>query len=553
MSLEQVKAVVERFISDAYNDLLIIKGGWGVGKTYFWQHLVQDVSQKKVISKRYYSYVSLFGISDLEELKNAILVASVDATAVQADDRNKGLLASSKQLLKGVEKIPVLREWTGGLAGAALFLSVRDSLICFDDIERKGDGLDTKDLLGLASLLKEQRSCKIAFIMNDGSLPRDEFEEFKRHSEKIIDLELQFSPSSEETFNYVFEVAHGYYDLILSSCLTLSIKNIRTLQRIRRFIERLLPRMDRSEPVVVENVLRSVVLFVWCYFDKDSDVPPLDYVMSHHHYGLLFSTKEESETEKRWNSLLRSYGYRGTDALDRHLAAFIERGYLDDAAFTIELDKKNEEARAQQGRDTYGRVWTLWRDSFDDNELEFIQALEVSFRPNMKHLSLHDLQSAVELLRDLEQDQLANDLVDDYFSQHFSRPVMLNLEHIPFMHSLKDHYIIERLNYVRDTTQDTRTLADVVKKLATSNGWDSSDTDIMASCDVEDYYHFFKSENSDCLYFYVKTCLRFGEFVNANEQYKLIAEKARGALRRIASESRINRLRVAGLYGIDVG
>ncbi|EAU1940231.1 hypothetical protein D6G06_25420, partial [Salmonella enterica] len=41
------------------------------------------------------------------------------------------------------------------------FMSVSDSLICIDDLERKGSSLELKDVLGLISLLKEQKKCKV--------------------------------------------------------------------------------------------------------------------------------------------------------------------------------------------------------------------------------------------------------------------------------------------------------------------------------------------------------------------------------------------------------
>jgi hypothetical protein len=174
MSLVQIKPVVDKFVSDENNDMLVIKGGWGVGKTYFWQDTIKKAAGGGNTGRRFYAYVSLFGINSLEELRNSILAAKVDSKDAGAGDGLSAFLSGLKQLAKGVEGVPALREWTGGMAGTALFMTLKDTLVCFDDIERKGDGLATKDLLGLASLLKEQRNCKIAFILNDGGLSEEE-------------------------------------------------------------------------------------------------------------------------------------------------------------------------------------------------------------------------------------------------------------------------------------------------------------------------------------------------------------------------------------------
>ncbi|GAA5100483.1 P-loop NTPase fold protein [Wohlfahrtiimonas larvae] len=70
------------------NKILVLKGKWGVGKTHFWKNFFEDNNldnktklsddEKQIISNVLpnYSYVSLFGISDINELKNKIFTSS---------------------------------------------------------------------------------------------------------------------------------------------------------------------------------------------------------------------------------------------------------------------------------------------------------------------------------------------------------------------------------------------------------------------------------------------------------------------------------------------
>jgi hypothetical protein len=560
MSLSLIKTVVENFICDKQNDLLVLKGQWGVGKTFFWQYLVQQASKTQNIGHSSYSYVSLFGISSLEELKNAILASRVDSASVKPNVSFMEWVTTAKQFLKGMEQIPAVREWTGGMAGTALFLLMKDTLICFDDIERRGAGLDAKDMLGLASLLKEQRGCKVAFIVNDGALSEDEREYFKRHSEKIIDIELQFSPLPEEVFDYVFPLSHSYYDLIKRCCLTLGVKNIRILQRINRFLDILLPYLRDSEISVRESAISSLVLYVWCYYDRDSGAPSLSYVVSYRsvdfylakYSGLGQKEKEESKEVKQWQELLNTYGYERTDEVDRHIKSLVEKGYLDNAAFSLDLEKKNKEARSLQGQHSYRSVWNLYHDSFKDNEREFTQELVDVTRANIMYLSLANLQSTVSTLRTFGQDAVASSLVDEYLEHHSGNPDLITIRKTMDLADIKDKYLLERLNEIWKSAKDQRTLGEVVKKLSLSNGYNPEDTELMSNCEVDEYYDFFKSEESNLLYSYVRTCLKFGEFVNADDQFREIARKAREALLKLASESRINRMRVSKLYNIKI-
>src|SRR2546423_192899 len=86
MSLEQIQSIAKNFISDTHNELLVIKGKWGVGKTFFWHKLIEECRGERLVGTTYYSYVSLFGVNSLEELKNAILVSRVESNADKAEE-----------------------------------------------------------------------------------------------------------------------------------------------------------------------------------------------------------------------------------------------------------------------------------------------------------------------------------------------------------------------------------------------------------------------------------------------------------------------------------
>lgn len=561
MSLEQIRARLELFICDTHNDLFLLKGKWGAGKTFFWQRLIEESKKKKSIGRKFYSYVSLFGVNSLEELNNAILVSNVESNASKSKKKLSTLSTSLRSLTTNLEKVPALREYTGGMISTYLHFLLDNTLICFDDIERKGNALDLKDIFGLAAVLKEQRNCKVLFIMNDESLEKDALDQFKLHGEKIIDREISFSIAEEEAFGYIFQPSFSNHDLIKTCCLNLHIINIRILQRIKRFIEDITPYLQGIEEKAIENVLRSLILFVWSYHDKASDPPSLEYILNYspakRYIDSQYKNKEISPEEKRWDTIISSYSYfHLSDEVDKCLAEFVKTGYIDEQNFEEELNKKNEHFRAQKGDDSYRKVWDIYRNSFDDNEQEFMDKLMSSFRSNMKILPLSDLQSAVSTLREFERNTQAYTLIDEYFSQRNSEKdieAMRNMEHTIFIKDLKDEYLLSRLHNVWTSKEfDTRSLADVLKAIMLKEYPNVKDIRHMDSFSVDDYYNFFKTEKSDELYFYVRKCLDFGEHDDEHGIYKSIANKAKEALLKIASESKINRLRVSRLYQVEV-
>jgi hypothetical protein len=282
----------------------------------------------------------------------------------------------------------------------------------------------------------------------------------------------------------------------------------------------------------------------------------LNYVLSYSYVELYIREKykEQKPTaeEKQWGDLLQVYGYGNTDEVDRLVGSFVETGYLDAAAFAPELEKKNEAARAQKGEHSYARAWDLYGNSFDDNEEEFIRELVATVRSNIAHLSVHNLQSTAGVLRDLGRDALAESLIGEYFDAHAGDANLIKVLHGSFMHRVTDPLLEKRLQAAWQAVTDKRTLADVIKELSGRNGWSPDDIEILASHGADDYYDFFKSENSDMLYHYVRTCQRFGDIANPDEKYVDIARKANEALKRLAAESRINRLRVTALYKVEL-
>ena len=63
MTTATVRSVVERFLKSSDPEVLVLKGAWGVGKTYAWNKWVAD--SKNALPLKSYCYVSLFGIPPL--------------------------------------------------------------------------------------------------------------------------------------------------------------------------------------------------------------------------------------------------------------------------------------------------------------------------------------------------------------------------------------------------------------------------------------------------------------------------------------------------------
>src|SRR3712207_2036559 len=72
VSTDLVNSEVVKFLKSQAPEVLCIRGKWGVGKTYTWTTRLEEVQTSGKIALQRYSYVSLFGINSLDELKFSI-------------------------------------------------------------------------------------------------------------------------------------------------------------------------------------------------------------------------------------------------------------------------------------------------------------------------------------------------------------------------------------------------------------------------------------------------------------------------------------------------
>ncbi len=145
MSTEIVKEQIQRFLETDEPEIFSIKGDWGVGKTFMWNKFLE--SNKYSLSLDKYSYVSLFGLNSLSELKYAIFENSIKKGSIGLKPSIESLKenfsstfdSSWKQYLPTIGKLPLLKG-AGGAIESISFLSVKKTLICIDDLERRGVG-----------------------------------------------------------------------------------------------------------------------------------------------------------------------------------------------------------------------------------------------------------------------------------------------------------------------------------------------------------------------------------------------------------------------------
>ncbi len=544
MSLEFVKDQLSDFITSTEPEVMAIQGEWGIGKTYTWNAFLEK--NKNNIAFNRYSYVSLFGINSLDSLKYSIFENTITKDFIgnkpnieTAATNTSGVLEKISRKSAGfLKEIPVVKGFTSTLESIS-FLTVTKMLVVIDDLERRGKNLELKDVLGLVSLLKEQKNCKVVLLLNNSSNGMVDYSTYK---EKVIDREITYNPTPEECAHIAYRGNGGLYSSLSKHSISLGIKNIRILKKIERFVLTLIPKVSGEVETLSNELAHSLTLFCWSHYasSPDGDVPSLEYIEN---IKNIYINKEEGQ-KKIWLNTLIKYGYKRTSELDEILIDMVKNGCVDKNAFQKQIGIRNAEIIRENTRGSLFDAWRYFYNSFDNNQEVVVEKLYYAVMNGLDYITPNDLDDVVVLFRNLGEDLKATKIIEVYIDWGNDELKDYLLSIYVKVRPVKDLELLSKLKEYSANVRLEGSIEDVLNELSARNGWSEMHEVILDNASEDDYYRLFKSvvvEGGDSI---IATALKFGSYSNGSDRMNRIGEKARNALIRIGGESTINKLRV---------
>ena len=550
MSIAIIEQQIGRFLASEAPEVLAIKGGWGVGKTYAWNAYLHAAKNQRRIALSDYSYVSLFGINSLQELKNSIFENMMSRQHIGRRPSVESFRTNMNRLLRTTGKkkfalfsVEKAAEFSDAPFESLAFLCLEKTLICIDDFERKGKGIETQDILGLITILKEQKKCKVVLILNDESLGGDSHIEYNRLREKVIDSELRFALSARDCV--AISLRNDTLGKILGPVvMQLQINNIRIIKKTEALAGLLVPVLKNFDPQVLQWGVRVLALLAWCYYSRSPEVPEYAFVMNRSvSFGGLDGEENLTTQQQEWNAILRGYDNFCLDDFGRQIGRLVENGYLDEERMRELAIAYDEQIRAARSEKSFQEAWRKFYDSFDDNAADVVNCLSESFRDNARHISPVNLDGSVRLLRYLGKDKLATQIIDLYIEKRKNETRLFAIESAVETEEIRDPEVIEKFRQVQHALREKLTLLQICERLHEEG--DHGDEEYqLAQASETDFILLFKGLRGDDLSRHIDLCLRYGRMGGISEQQRLIVEKANAALQQIARESRLNASRV---------
>jgi hypothetical protein len=256
--------------------------------------------------------------------------------------------------MNAVFSLKPLKGFSAAMESVA-WLSVRKTLICVDDLERKGSNLSLKDTLGLVSYLKENRDCKFVLLLNDNEEGLDEYSKYR---EKVVDIELTFAPTADECASIAIAPTTQGLKIHKDFSISLGVSNIRTIHKTKRLVLKVEEILSGLDDQVLRLALSSIVLYSYCFYRSGNEkIPTLDYVVNIGTALYGFGEKKQvSEQHKAWNLFLQNYGYTHTDELGKILAQGVKAGYCDEDLLKKVASAKNAEIISSRSTQEFSDV-----------------------------------------------------------------------------------------------------------------------------------------------------------------------------------------------------
>ncbi len=170
---ELVESILDYIRSDYTDYAIMINGEWGSGKTYFWNHKIRNKIESMHINGKQYTtiYMSLYGISNLEEISKKIFI---ETTQLMDKNLKKFMNSHNQTTIPEYAKTGLDMAnffgvtQNGDRIDYGDFFSTDDKILCFDDLERAN--VDVIDILGYINNFVEHDHIKTIIICNEKEL-----------------------------------------------------------------------------------------------------------------------------------------------------------------------------------------------------------------------------------------------------------------------------------------------------------------------------------------------------------------------------------------------
>ena len=312
-----VESILDYIRSDYTDYAIMINGEWGSGKTHFWNNKIRKKIETMQLNGKKYTtiYMSLYGISNLEEISKKIFI---ETTQLMDKNLRKFMNANGQTTIPEYAKTGLDMAnffgvtQNGDKVDYADFFSTDDKVLCFDDLERAN--VDVIDILGYINNFVEHDHIKTIIICNEKELSTklkssnlemktfiatylldrqgelnkadkpmvekiqdkiehvfDKANDYERIKEKLIGETFEYAPKFDYIINGILmryenepDLIRFYREntrLIISTFERSGTRNLRILKHALNDFKKIFDMVNRSYPNTSHRVMQTMLIF----------------------------------------------------------------------------------------------------------------------------------------------------------------------------------------------------------------------------------------------------------------------------------------------------
>lgn len=334
LTTKMIETRLKELLTDNKAFGIALNGKWGVGKTFFWNKLIEEN-----LSDKQTAYISLFGVESIFDIEKRIIfqISTKDRFITSAKDKIKDFKSTL-----GFKDEDTNFGITGSILSIGLSLfekkDFENVIVCFDDFERISDKLKLKDVLGLISELKEQKKCTVVMILNKDELKDADLSKYK---DKIVDYDFNYEPTVAESFSLIKDNLRTFEEYPLEYFQKHKINNIRIMKRVINAFndytcfEEFVRDYKDIEKELVENILEISVINA---LDLSVDFEKLSkYSMQ----NLLDKKNKNEDYEKLLKYINFGYGgYFQMSDITYNIVDYIKNSIVDKESLKNSIDDR---------------------------------------------------------------------------------------------------------------------------------------------------------------------------------------------------------------------
>ncbi len=525
MSLAVVKSRLDELIVNNRARVMLMTGGWGGGKTYQWNQAIQRKHGCAQLER--YAYVSLFGVNSLAEVKRRVAEESILQLPLPESGTYKTLgefssslswRAQPWKLVKMLPAVPYLNKLEG-LASELSFMAIKQSIVCFDDIERRGAALSLRDLFGLVTYLKEERNCRVLLIANDQRLDDASKGELALLLEKVVDEHVDFKISHVEAVDIgLARLDQQLASVLRPHVLNLQTSNIRAIKKIAELAVELKKVLSEIDSDVFSEALKSLSLFGAGHWLKSDSYPPIEYsTATIHSWSRYFGRQRDVEPtpqeriEEGWDAVISRVGYLATSELDKEIATSVRRGFFVKEDLLPFAQKDAQTADAERRRRQFHKQWSTFFHTIQGDSNVMLEGLYELTVQNLDVISQGDAEMAWQTFIDAKQIEKSEKILERFVAINAtSRPGVFAATQIAARRGTDPGFRV-RMQQESARSSLPETLVEVLDRLQVHSSYSTDDVNRIANTDFSELEKLLFESDADLFRTRISALIRLRE------------------------------------------